>query len=221
VTQDLTYLIVEDLEIVSIGLKMALDEFTGLNLVGIAKDGEEAIQMAASLKPALIIMDLGLPKLNGIDATRKICQTQPQTKVLIMSSREKLQDVFSSFAAGAQGYCRKETPISLVYESMLSLVRGDIAIDPAIAGNISQGWKEFVNDRKIVDKDGQPFELKQDQQQLLSLIREGLNNAQIKSKLDLADSELDKLKQSLKQSLMTIGTLLSKSEITKESAKND
>ncbi len=211
----------EDLEIVSIGLKMALDEFTGLNLVGIAKDGEEAIQMAASLKPALIIMDLGLPKLNGIDATRKICQTQPQTKVLIMSSREKLQDVFSSFAAGAQGYCRKETPISLVYESMLSLVRGDIAIDPAIAGNISQGWKEFVNDRKIVDKDGQPFELKQDQQQLLSLIREGLNNAQIKSKLDLADSELDKLKQSLKQSLMTIGTLLSKSEITKESAKND
>jgi DNA-binding NarL/FixJ family response regulator len=221
VTQDLTYLIVEDLEIVSIGLKMALDEFTGLNLVGIAKDGEEAIQMAASLKPALIIMDLGLPKLNGIDATRKICQTQPQTKVLIMSSREKLQDVFSSFAAGAQGYCRKETPISLVYESMLSLVRGDIAIDPAIAGNISQGWKEFVNDRKIVDKDGQPFELKQDQQQLLSLIREGLNNAQIKSKLDLADSELEKLKQSLKQSLMTIGTLLSKSEITKESAKND
>ncbi len=214
-------MIVEDLEIVSIGLKMALDEFTGLNLVGIAKDGEEAIQMAASLKPALIIMDLGLPKLNGIDATRKICQTQPQTKVLIMSSREKLQDVFSSFAAGAQGYCRKETPISLVYESMLSLVRGDIAIDPAIAGNISQGWKEFVNDRKIVDKDGQPFELKQDQQQLLSLIREGLNNAQIKSKLDLADSELDKLKQSLKQSLMTIGTLLSKSEITKESAKND
>ncbi len=214
-------MIVEDLEIVSIGLKMALDEFTGLNLVGIAKDGEEAIQMAASLKPALIIMDLGLPKLNGIDATRKICQTQPQTKVLIMSSREKLQDVFSSFAAGAQGYCRKETPISLVYESMLSLVRGDIAIDPAIAGNISQGWKEFVNDRKIVDKDGQPFELKQDQQQLLSLIREGLNNAQIKSKLDLADSELEKLKQSLKQSLMTIGTLLSKSEITKESAKND
>jgi len=211
-TQFINYMIVEDLEIVSLGLKISLEEFDGLNLVGMAQDGEEAVAMALSLKPDLIIMDLGLPKLDGTEATRRICQALPDTKILVMSSREGPRDIFSCFAAGASGYCRKDTSAGEVYRSMQALMQGEVTIEAAIAGRILDSWRELQSGPPLVDHDGNAFVFSPAELKLLAVMSEGLNNTDIGNRLNLDAQELNRQKQALKQSLAALGSIIGQPE---------
>jgi NarL family two-component system response regulator LiaR len=208
VSLDIKFMIVEDLEIVSLGLKISLEEYSGLSFLGLAKDGEEAVEMALSLKPDVIIMDLGLPRLDGIEATRKICLALPQIKILIMSSRERARDIFACFAAGASGYCRKETSASDVYAAMQALINGELTIEAAIAGRILTCWRELQSGTNLISPEGRPFAFSDIELQIVSFMSEGLNNSQIATKLGLSPAGLNQQKQILKQSLATLGTLL-------------
>jgi DNA-binding NarL/FixJ family response regulator len=111
-TNRISVLIVEDQEIMRFSLKKALEKFENLAVLGEAANGLDAVDKARSLKPLVVIMDIGLPELNGIDATRIIKSELPETRVVMLTSFDDEQRTFASLAAGADAYCCKsiQTP---------------------------------------------------------------------------------------------------------------
>jgi len=214
VDQNINYMIVEDQEIVSLGLQMSLEQYDNLHLLGLARDGEQAVEMALSLKPDVIIMDLGLPKLDGIEATRKIIQKLPSVKVLIMSSRDKARDIFACFAVGASGYCRKDASSSEVYTSMQAIMSGQLTIEATIAGRILACWRDLQSSGAVTDNQGNSFALSETDLQIISLIADGLNNNTIADKLGLTVDSLSQQKQLLKNNLAILGALMVESNDT-------
>jgi len=164
--------------------------------------------MALALKPDLIIMDLGLPRLDGIEATRKICQMQPHVKVLIMSSREKARDIFACFAAGASGYCRKEASANDVYAAMQALMKGQLTIEAEVAGRILACLRDVQTYPSMGVQGGSPI-LSEMELQIISLTADGLNNNTIAAKLGMSPESLTEHKQQLRDNLATLGSLLS------------
>ena len=100
-------LLVEDHELYRMGLSMLLSKSEEINLVAEASDGVEGVKKAREYSPQVILMDIGLPNMDGIEATQRIKDFLPETKVLIFTSRDSEQDVFASFKAGADGYIMK------------------------------------------------------------------------------------------------------------------
>ncbi len=200
-------MISEDQEIISFGLKLSLEAYSRLKFVGLAKDGEIAVEMALSLKPDIIIMDLGLPRLDGIGATGQICRALPEMKVLIMSSRNKAEDVLASFAAGASGFCRKESSPDYVYAAMQSIMDGQLAIEPIIAGHILSFWQELQGGAPVLQSDGTPFTFTEVELQIISHMADGLNNNAIAAKLGQSIDALTQHQQQLKRSLAALGSI--------------
>jgi|GEM_PF-2990040 len=206
--QMIKYLIVEDQEIVSLGLQMSLEQYDDLQLLGLAKDGEQAVEMALALSPEVMIMDLGLPKLDGIEATRKILEKSPSIKILIMSSRDKARDIFACFAVGASGYCRKDASGSEVYAAMQAIKGGQLTIEATIAGRILACWRDLQSSSSLTDSKGNDFALSETDLKIISLIADGLNNNTIADKLGLSLDSLSQHKQVLKDNLAKLGTIL-------------
>jgi len=208
VDRDIAFLIAEDQDIVSLGLKISLEEFSRLKLLGLAKDGEKAVEMALSLKPDVVIMDLGLPRLDGIQATAKICHAEPAIKILVMSSREKARDIFACFGVGASGFCRKESSAGEVYTAMQEIMDGQLAIEAKVAGQILAGWQELKSSTQLVQSDGKAFAFSEMELQIVALIADGLNNSAIAAKLGQSVDTLIEHKQKLKHSLSCLGSIL-------------
>jgi DNA-binding NarL/FixJ family response regulator len=126
-------LVVDDHDIVRTGLAVLLEHEDGLKVVGFATTGEEAVQAARRLKPDLIIMDLALPTLNGIDATRLIRGEFPQMRVLALSASQRPGHVHRALSAGANGYVLKSTPGEEIVRAVKSVIAGGLYVSPAVA----------------------------------------------------------------------------------------
>ena len=100
-------LLVEDHELYRMGLSMLLAKADGITLISEAADGAEGIKAARNLNPDVILMDIGLPNIDGIEATQRIKDFNPDVKILIITSRDSENDVFEAFKAGADGYIMK------------------------------------------------------------------------------------------------------------------
>ena len=120
-------LIVEDQDMARLALSVALGQNSNIEISDMASDGLEGVEKALALKPDLVIMDIGLPTIDGIDATRKIKEHNPNIKVLMYTSREDENDIFDSFQAGADGYITKgatrEQTIAAVLAGLIRLLQ--------------------------------------------------------------------------------------------------
>ncbi len=132
-------LIVDDHDIVRQGLRAVINAERDMELVGEAADGEEAVQKTLALKPDLVLMDLLMPRMNGIDAIRKIKQTEPQARILVLTSYSDEQLVFSAIAAGALGYLLKDTSAEQLPEAIRCICRGEPSVDPAVSRKLVLG----------------------------------------------------------------------------------
>ena len=126
-------LLVEDNELYRMGLSMLLSKAENINLVAEASDGIEGVRKARELSPNVILMDIGLPNMDGIEATQRIKEFLPETKILIFTSRDSEHDVFESFKAGADGYIMKGASPEQTITAIKSVYEGVGWIDPAIA----------------------------------------------------------------------------------------
>lgn len=126
-------LIVEDQELVRVGLKTVLDKVDGFHVVGLARDGNEAVDLASAKKPDVVLMDIGLPFLNGIDAAKRIKDFGYGTKIVMLTSHDDEQHVFAALGAGAEGYCLKESSGHLLVNAIVSVSEGAAWLDPGIA----------------------------------------------------------------------------------------
>ncbi len=125
-------LLVEDQALVRAGLRALLDQEADITVVGEASDGEEAIRMAAELQPDLVLMDIKLPKVDGIEATRRIKESHASVEVLVLSAFEDDESVFQAIQAGASGYVLKDiTPVNLV-RAIRAVRAGMSAVHPGI-----------------------------------------------------------------------------------------
>ena len=126
-------LLVEDHELYRMGLSMLLDKAEGITLVAESADGLDGIKKARELSPDVILMDIGLPNIDGIEATQRIKDFNPDVKILIFTSRDSENDVFEAFKAGADGYIMKGATPEQTISAIKSVYEGVGWIDPSIA----------------------------------------------------------------------------------------
>jgi DNA-binding NarL/FixJ family response regulator len=127
-------LVVDDHEIVREGIAVLLERDHGMQIVGFAATGQEAVLAARSLKPDVIVMDLVLPALNGIDATRRIVDEHPQTHVIVLSACHTPEHVYRALRSGARGYVVKGAASTELLRAVRAVAAGDQYVAPALPG---------------------------------------------------------------------------------------
>jgi DNA-binding NarL/FixJ family response regulator len=171
------------------GLSFALSNSGCIEVLGTASDGQEGVDQALDLKPNLVIMDIGLPTIDGIEATRKIKNANPDIKVIMNTSRDNEDDILDSFAAGADGYITKGATSEQTISAIKAVSEGVGWLDPAIArvvlSNIRKNSQPESNvSGEINYKKGKNlYGLTEREMEVLALLVEGLNNPQISKKL--------------------------------------
>ena len=183
----ITILIVEDQEIARVGLKVILESTYKLNVVGLAQDGQEAVNLALQLKPSVILMDIGLPVMNGIDATKRIKAEHASQRIIMLTSHDDDRHVFAALSAGADGYCLKEAPAEQLVMAIKAVAEGVAWLDPGIASRVLKSIAEGTRDREEIDKNQNVASgLSTRELDVLRLVVDGLTNQEIADKLVLS-----------------------------------
>ena len=175
--------ICDDQAIMRDGLEMLLNLEKDIQVVGLAQDGAEAVEQVAQHQPDLVLMDLKMPGMNGIEATRQIRARYPAVKVLVLTTYDDDEWVFDAIRAGAAGYLLKDTPREEVLKAIRGTVGGKSFVDPAVAGKLLD---------QVADGQTQPATLITDkltrrEVDILHQLARGLNNAAIAEQLYLSE----------------------------------
>ncbi len=174
-------LIVDDHTIVRKGICALLAEIAGIEVVGEAADGQAAIAQAERLCPDVILMDLAMPRLDGIEATRQIKASQPESRILVMTSFATDDKVLPAIKAGALGYLLKESSPKDLVQAIHQIHRGESSLHPTIARKVLQ---EITHPS---DRPPTPDPLTRREAEILLLVAQGLSNQDIAKKLHISD----------------------------------
>ena len=177
-------LIVEDHALIRFGLKTAFESKNFINEIYEASTGEEAINMVENHSIDAVIMDLGLPSMNGIEATRKIKSLNHNIKVIILTSHNSEEEVLESIKAGANAYCSKDINPDRLADTVLSVIEGAIWFDPKISDFVLNALSS-ESKKQSYDFD-EDYNLTDREKEVLDYICEGLNNGEISKILDVS-----------------------------------
>ncbi|QIZ06269.1 response regulator transcription factor [Priestia megaterium] len=174
-------LIVEDHPMFRDGLQKMLETAEEFEVVGEASSGEEAVELAERLKPNIILMDINLPKMSGIEATKRIVPTNPDIGILVLTMYDDDSSVFAAMRAGARGYLLKEANRNEIVRAIQAVSEGEAIFSPAIARRM---MFYFEAKMKVTQVDVFP-QLTEREREVLDHIAKGKNNAEIANKLGL------------------------------------
>jgi two-component system response regulator NreC len=201
-------LLVDDHEVVRTGLRMLLENQSDLVILGEASSGEEAIQLAGQLLPDVVIMDITLPDLSGIEATRRLKAKHPQIAVVALTIHEDEQYFFEMLQAGASGYVPKRAAPEDLISAIRAAHAGEIYLYPSLA-------KALVSDylgRSHTEQEEEKLEnLTPREQEVLELLTEGLSNEEIADRLVISRHTVARHRENLMRKL----DLHSRSELVK------
>jgi DNA-binding NarL/FixJ family response regulator len=177
-------LICDDQWIVCEGLEAILDADPDIEVVGIAYDGAEALELIPEKEPDLVLMDLKMPGMNGIQATVRIRQEYPDVKVLVLTTYGADEWVLDAVRGGAAGYLLKGTPRDTLVAAVKGTVRGGTHVDPAVAGRLFEqvASQPFTERSQLIGD-----ELTERELDVLRLLAGGLTNSQIAARLYLSE----------------------------------
>jgi len=179
----ITILLAEDHVVVRESIRQSLEREANLEVVGEAGDGEEAVRMAKELNPAVIIMDISLPKLNGIEATKQIKATQPSAIVLALTAYDYEQYIFPLLEAGAAGYLLKDISSRELINAIQTVFRGEAVLHPAVASKVMQRFKRTKEES---DKEHGIELLTERETAVLKMAARGMSNGDIAKELNLS-----------------------------------
>src|SRR5512142_298255 len=174
-------LIVDDHEIVRKGIRALLSKERGIETVGEAANGADAIAQAKSLKPDVILMDLVMPKVDGIQATRAITAAHPDARVLVLTSFAADDKVFPAIKAGALGYLLKDSSPTELIQAIRAVHLGQPSLDSSIALKVLQEMAHPVHDAST------PNGLTEREEEVVRLIAHGKSNREIAEELSVAE----------------------------------
>jgi DNA-binding NarL/FixJ family response regulator len=180
-------LICDDQDVVRQGLQIILSHSEGMEVVGTAVDGEDAVVQAIALKPDVVLMDLKMPRLNGIHATRRIVTALPETKVVVLTTYDGDEWVFDAIRAGAAAYLLKDSDGEEIAQAVRQAAAGKSHLDPHIAAKILQEFNRLDGSPPPA-RPGDPLleELTQREISILQLMTQGKSNQEIADALFLA-----------------------------------
>lgn len=172
-------LIVEDDPMMQLGLEQSLMAYPQLEIVGQAEDGYLGVQAALKLKPDLVVMDIGLPRLDGIAATQQIKAALPQTHVVMLTSHQTDTEIIAALSSGADAYCIKGASVERLLSAIAAAVEGATYLDPQIA-------RRVIDNLKPPSASGNSANLSARELEVLKLMVEGKSNPEIAQKLYLS-----------------------------------
>ena len=177
--EEITLLLVEDQTLMRQGLRTILELEPGLRVAGEAADGEEGLRLALALRPAIVLMDVQMPKLNGVEATAALCAAWPEARVIILTTFDRDDYVFQGIRAGAVGYLLKDAPAEQLIRTIHRVHAGEVFIQPEIAARTL---------RELVRPQDTPLEALSDRErEVLVLLAQGASNREIAARLVISE----------------------------------
>lgn len=181
-TRLLRLLLVDDHPMVLDGLRTLIDSLRLADVVGEAANGEEAVELARQLQPDLVIMDLHMPGMNGVEATRQILSSNPDTGVLVLTMLEDDDSVFAAMRAGARGYLLKGASQEDIARAVTSVARGEAIFSPGVASRMMRFFSAPPSSQ------AEPFpQLSDREREVLDLIARGSPNPEISRRLYISE----------------------------------
>ncbi len=193
-------LLADDHPLVRSGLIKMLEPYKEFVIVGEAGDGEEAVALTKKLEPDVVIIDLSMPKLSGVEATKIIRKSNPSSKVLVLTMHDNEEYVYQIFKSGAGGYMLKNTGRDDLAAAIRSVAQGERFFSPRVSEIMVDAYlrKADARDDRTIDDD---VPLTKREKEILNYIADGLNNSQIAEKLFISARTVDTHRTNIMQKL--------------------
>ena len=195
----ITVLLAEDHEIVREGVRRLLEAESDIEVVGEATNGREAVELARKLRPAVVVMDIAMPLLNGLEATRQIRLAVPDTKVIILSAHSDDAYVERVAALGASGYLVKQTAVHTLKEAIREVHKGKSFYSPAVAKKLSRHSPQSPDRKTGVSSISTGLTSRE--AEVLQLVAEGSANKQVAAELGISIKTVEKHRDHLMRKL--------------------
>jgi two-component system response regulator NreC len=194
----ISLILADDHAVVRSGLRMLLEAQPDMEIRAEAESGQEAVSKVRSLRPDVILMDIQMPDLNGIEATKQIKKFAPETAVLALTMHEDEQYFFEMLQAGASGYLPKRAAPDELVTAIRTVARGEVFLYPSLAARLVQDFLKRDN----VDQEKEIYDqLTPREREVLILIAEGLSNGEIADKLVISVKTVDRHRENIMRKL--------------------
>lgn len=177
-------LIVDDEELVRTGLRMILDAEEDIRVISDARDGHEAISQARRLRPDVVLMDIRMPRMDGLDATRHLCAEHADIRVIVLTTFDLDEHVYAALSAGASGFLLKDAPASQLLHAIRVVNAGQALLAPSVTRRLVSRFAEVQS----TAKPHLPADLTPRETEVLSLMAQGLSNSEIATRLFVGDA---------------------------------
>mgnify|MGYP000545468913 CR=1 FL=1 len=177
-------LIADDHRLFRQGLRHVFEACKDIEVVGEAENGRQAVKLARRLKPDVVLMDINMPDLDGVQATHLICEFNPACRVIILTMYRQDQYVFEAIKAGARGYLLKDIDEHQLVEAIFTVQRGEALIDPSLAARLLDEFRRLSSQMSPASSQE---ELSEGEMQVLRLVAQGANNQTVAGRLNLSE----------------------------------
>ncbi len=200
-SEKIKILLVDDHDIVRAGLEAILSAEPDFQIVGVARSGQEALALLEKTAPDVVLMDITMPDMDGLEATRRIKMSCEQVKVLALTIHEGQDYFFAMLQAGASGYVPKRAASEDLISAIRALAHGEIYLHPSVAGALVQNFLRSHEPQQVDENQAALQKLTDREREVLILISEGLRNQDIAEKLGISPKTVSRHRENILQKL--------------------